>query len=1229
MGKNLFTKVVFIVVLIAVAILTLYPPDKTLIPGIDLAGGTSFIYEIDTQGLALDEQRDLSGRMITVLRRRIDPANIQNLIWRPQGNTRFEIQMPLASAEVREKRQNYENLKEELLDQNINSGAILGLLNKSAQERDADFNDIAQGIESRFEILTNLATAYDERQALRRERKEKTDALKIPEKPVKLAGIDLVQVKRNLGSWMLLDETELETQLKLYASSDVNIDMLKRYVAMYKEWADVVDQLTNPETGKNIAFDDARKELDRLNLTEDQIDLVLEFEPKSNRRSEALAKLIDEFPDRTQKIIELIETHNDYRPFRGRLDDPKDLQRMLKGAGVLEFRILPTMGHPEVDSDEMVGYAERLTLKGPRFASDSKYVWCEIENPELWRAQDPDGGTSIVSQFGNKNYVLASNLTDQKLVKSDSEQAGWKLERARPSQDKMGRRAIAFLLNEKGGRFFARVTGRNLQRPLCILLDGIAITAPNIQNMIRRDGVITGNFTQIEVEDMVQKLNAGSLPARLIEQPMSVKTIGPSIGADNRDKGIKAGFVGLAVIIACMAVYYMLAGAIADMALLLNLLFVLAIMAFARATFTLPGIAGFILTIGMSVDANVLIFERIREEQEKGSSLRIAIRNGYQRAFRTILDANLTTFITAAILLWVASEEIKGFAIVLMLGIVSSMFTALFVTRVVFDILLSKRIIKDHLLMLRLIRRPNIDWMKLRPVFMTISTILIIAGLAVFFTRDDKVNNKYDNEFIGGTSAVLSFKDGVEMTRQQVADLIHQTGEQKDNPGLATANVYSVGKSFGLSENGEKLFKQYEINTTETNKTTTIVNFAQPDAQSTQTVADAIRKAQLKISGKLNNLRVVKKGDTFEVMTSQVNTSLVSNVLKSAFADAQISEPQVDEIVNNAIMTAFSGKLEIQENLHPEITSAEKIDAVMIEQFPVLSGFLGGVKITCTLQTSVAVDELDLRLKELKFKPDMQDLHLYSFDLFKNDLTKPEDEEMLDSFVYVSADAEASFREFSTDEWKQFLGNETRRVTQATQLESSLPRVTQIDPSVGAEAKTRALIAIFLSLFAIIAYVWVRFGDVRYGVAAIAALVHDVCITLGAVTACTYIADTWIGEFLMITDFKINLAMIAAFLTLIGYSLNDTIVIFDRIRENRKKAQISPRIITDSINQTVSRTLLTSFTTFIVVLIMYIFGGQALRGFTFAIGLGVLVGTYSSIAIAAPILLIGVKNGQK
>jgi SecD/SecF fusion protein len=267
-------------------------------------------------------------------------------------------------------------------------------------------------------------------------------------------------------------------------------------------------------------------------------------------------------------------------------------------------------------------------------------------------------------------------------------------------------------------------------------------------------------------------------------------------------------------------------------------------------------------------------------------------------------------------------------------------------------------------------------------------------------------------------------------------------------------------------------------------------------------------------------------------------------------------------------------------------------------------------------------------LKDLRFKPDTQNLVWYPYTLYGPNLKPVDPNQPLNAFVYASAAPEAGLRELSEEEWDRFAANEKTRVLAATQLEASLPRVTQIDASVGSEQKTRALIAIFLSLSAIVGYVWVRFGSARYGLAAIAALIHDVTITLGAVTACTYIAGTALGNALLIGDFKINLAMVAAFLTLIGYSLNDTIVVFDRIRENRHKAQLTAQTITNSINQTLSRTIMTSFTTFIVVLVMYVWGGPGLRGFTFAMGFGIIVGTYSSIAIASPLLLFGVKALQ-
>ncbi len=1213
MDKNLALKSALIILLVVVAVWTLYPASKTLKPGIDLAGGTSLIYEIDTQGLKEAEKKDLAQRMITVLRRRVDPANIQNLIWRPQGSTRFEIQMPLASAEARVKRQDFEKALSGLLAENINPAAIMRSLAKPDEERRKNFEKFARNSPDRLKILKNLEKIYNELNDLQKQRDKLFSKLQIIEDAISTAGLDLDQIKLNISRWANLDGQQLTESLQDFPGSDNNLDMLRSYVNNYAEWAKVTDELTEPETGIYDKYKKAKNELGKLNLTEEQINYVLEMSPKSLKRSRAIEELKIEFSNRAEKIDNAVATYDEYRPFRGRLDDSRDLQRMLKGAGILEFRILPTLGHPEVNPDEMTSYVESLKAKGPKYASDIKYVWCEIENIDEWRLPN-----SVIAAFGEKYYVLASNKQNEVMLHSPTKDK-WKLEKAGPTTDDMGRRAISFILDEKGGKLFFNVTGKNIDRPLCILLDGIAISAPNIQAKISTQGIITGSFTQTEVEDMVNKLNAGSLPARLIEAPISVKTIGPSIGADNRDKGIKAGLIGLSLVILCMLIYYCIAGSIADVALLMNILFVLAIMALVRATFTLPGIAGIILTIGMSVDANVLIFERIREEQQRGASLRIAIKNGYQKAFRTILDANITTFITAAILFWVASEEIKGLAIVLMLGITSSMFTALVVTRVIFDFLLGRRIIKDHLVMLRLIHEPNINWMGLRPIFFCVSITLITAGLFVFLTRDDAKNNKYDIEFTGGTSVQINLKDGVNLTRGEVEDRIHKVGADLNNPALAAANVYSIGKSG----------KQYEINTTETNKTTTTITFAEPEEHSIETISSAIKKAQAKFGSKLNNLLVTQEGTnpaSFVIATSQLNKSLVKEVLSTAFPQAEFSEPKVEKTVNDAILTAFANELQIQQNLRPQILSQEKITEELTDSYPELADFLGGIKITCNIERVATAEEIEQRLADLRFKPDMRNLNWYSYKILSPDLTAMEPNQSVKSFVYLGVEPEAGFRQLTEDEWARFVENEKTKVLAATRLETSLPRVTQIDPSVGAEAKTRALIAIILSLFAIVTYIWVRFGNVRYGIAAIVALVHDVCITLGAVTACTYIAATPIGEKLLIGDFKIDLAIIAAFLTLIGYSLNDTIVVFDRIRENRRKAQLRPQTVTNSINQTISRTILTSFTTFIVVLIMYIFGGSGLRGFTFAIGFGIIIGTYSSIAIAAPILLLGTET---
>jgi SecD/SecF fusion protein len=270
--------------------------------------------------------------------------------------------------------------------------------------------------------------------------------------------------------------------------------------------------------------------------------------------------------------------------------------------------------------------------------------------------------------------------------------------------------------------------------------------------------------------------------------------------------------------------------------------------------------------------------------------------------------------------------------------------------------------------------------------------------------------------------------------------------------------------------------------------------------------------------------------------------------------------------------------------------------------------------------------EIEQRLKDLRFRPDTQELSWYPYAVYGPGLKPVEPNQAVSSFTFVSVEPEAGLRDLSEDEWQRFVENEKARVLAATERETSLPRVTQIDPFVGSEAKTRALISIVLSLAAIVGYIWLRFGSLRFGLAAIVALFHDVSTALGAVAASAFLATTLLGSVLLIGDFRINGTMIAAILTLLGYSLNDTIVVFDRIRENRRKVQLTAQSITNSLNQTLSRTMITGVTTFLVVLVMYVFGGPGLRGFNFVIGLGLIVGTYSSIGIAAPLLLIGTKG---
>jgi preprotein translocase subunit SecD len=274
--------------------------------------------------------------------------------------------------------------------------------------------------------------------------------------------------------------------------------------------------------------------------------------------------------------------------------------------------------------------------------------------------------------------------TDYMAVRKTVAVTGRDLKNARPQKGQMGQPVVGFSFTPEGGKKFADLTGNNKGRLLAIVLDNRIVSAPRIEERIENEGIIRGNFTNEQVADLSLVLRSGSLPASLTT--LEERTVGPSLGRDSIRQGITASLIGFVLLIAAVLLYYRGAGINAVLALLLNLVILLGMMAIFKATLTLPGIAGIILTLGMAVDSNVLVFERIREELREGKTVRGAIEQGFSRAFGTIIDTHMTTIISALFLFQFGTGPIKGFAVTLLIGLFASVFTAFFVSRVIFDI---------------------------------------------------------------------------------------------------------------------------------------------------------------------------------------------------------------------------------------------------------------------------------------------------------------------------------------------------------------------------------------------------------------------------------------------------------------------------------------------------------------------------------------------------------------
>ena len=445
--------------------------------------------------------------------------------------------------------------------------------------------------------------------------------------------------------------------------------------------------------------------------------------------------------------------------------DQNELERMkriVSQSGSLEFRILANTKDHKATVEKALASQQRVVRDAD---GKIKARWVPVEKGREEDFIRNAKETKIAvrerpGKYGDEKMLEVLVIHDPFNV------TGSRLARSAPGVDEAGRPSVTFVFDSKGAKLFGALTSDNLpdpdgfERRLGIVMNEALFSAPNIKSTIRKHGQISGDFKDAEVKEYVDVLNAGSLPAVLSEEPVSEMVTGPTLGSDTIRKGTFAILASLVLVLLFMLVYYRFCGIVACVAMVLNLILILGLMILVRADFTLTGIAGLVLTVGMAVDANVLIFERIREELGRGAALRMAIRNGFAKATTTIVDANLTTLITAIILFAFATEQIKGFAVVLIIGILTSMFTAIFCSRVIFDVFEKQRWI-TNLSMMRIVGKTDIDFVGKRFAAGAFSAVVIVIGLVAVVARGPSL---LDIDFTGGTSVCILFDEPVDVS---------------------------------------------------------------------------------------------------------------------------------------------------------------------------------------------------------------------------------------------------------------------------------------------------------------------------------------------------------------------------------------------------------------------------------------------------------------------------------
>ena len=1151
----------------------------------------------------------------------MDPKGVYDLVWRVHGRNRIEVQMPLPPKGNAQLRRNFLEARKKLFEANITRSDLERIFAATPDERPGLIEKLAGQDPERLKRIRTAVQRYD----------EYTRALKA------LRAAEQGQPATAPAGTQPASKPALE-ELKLALRDATE------------------------------ALEDAIEQVLETNLDPQRFQDILEMDRNSPARKQNIELLKQQHPTLAALIDQTVTAYDRWRSKRVYLESPADLRRLLRGAGVLEFRILAKPS-PE-NATRFNDLRRKLKDEGPRTARDSEFGWFRIDNPmsflnlnSLRELEQLDPATTplpyVIGRRGSDWYVLAYLDRDHCMLQERG-WPKWRLVSVRLTRDRLGRRAVGFTFDTVGGDLFGELTGKNIGESLCILVDDVAYSAATIQSRIRRNGIIEGDFSAEKLNYLIQTMQAGSLPARLKDTPISERVIGSSLGETNLRKAFRAGVWGLIAVGVLMMVYYWFAGAIANVALLMNILLVLAVMAFLHARITLAGIAGIILTVGMSVDANVLIFERMREEKQRGASLRMVIKNGYDKALSTILDANITTLLTCIIIYYVGSEEIRGFGLTLGWGIVTSLFTALFVTRTLFMLLIRYNVIRD-VGMLQLIGVPNIDWYGKRKFFLPLSAATMALGLFLLYERGTR--DTLDVEFLGGINAEVEINKAVadQYDDVRIRELLEQTGREIAAQGeqLAQAQVapvpgdptaYTVAVP-GISparlaamitepleegESGQILERGGVDVATDRGVTVHVRSGVTAEKLKAALAALADRSGDsIPLDGeniaRANINRVSDIGEQertsrfWRITTTVTNRTLVEHALISALGNAMQTRPRVAFVYHGP-----GGRQE------PWPITSKRLEEV-IPDLPAgvtadLTDYVGGAAMYfMNLDPPQAVDpdvtgSIADRIESMRLQPDFEDLPYHPVKVIGIERagSDPEGHPLYRSVVIVTVDPAFSYNE-SPQRWlSEFAGPELDLAIAALSSEQTLRHLTQFKPQIATQAKTQALIALILSWAMIIGYLWIRFGKPIYGIAGVAALIHDVLIALAFVGISGWIGGSGhpVGQALLIDDFKIDMTIVAAFLTIIGYSINDTIVVFDRIRETRGRlGRVTREVINKSINHTISRTLLTSFTTLLVLLIMYIFGGNSIRGFNYCMIIGVLTGTYSSIAVASPLLM--------